>query len=107
MTSARSRAAEAGSSEAQVEFGTAWYLGRGRPRDSARAAHWFREAAKAGARALTLGEQFKLARAGSFRVWSPQQRHRLRQLQAEQEMEKKERELRWQQRLAEVKERAA
>jgi len=50
-------AAEAGSSEAQVEIGTALYLGRGRQRDTGRAAHWFREAAKAG----DLGAMYLLA----------------------------------------------
>jgi uncharacterized protein len=29
-------------------MGTAHYLGRGRPKDATRAAHWYREAAKAG-----------------------------------------------------------
>ena len=67
-----------------------------------------REATKTSARPLTKGEQFKLARVASFRVWSPQQRHRLRQLKAEDEMEKKLRELRWKQRYAELtKEQAA
>jgi len=42
------RAAEAGSVEAQVEIGTAHYLGRGAAKDPAQAAHWYREAAKRG-----------------------------------------------------------
>jgi uncharacterized protein len=42
------RAAEAGSVEAQVEIGTAHYLGRGAVKDAAQAAHWYREAAKRG-----------------------------------------------------------
>jgi TPR repeat protein len=41
-------AAEAGSVDAQVEAGTAHYLGRGAPKDMAAAAHWYREAAKQG-----------------------------------------------------------
>src|SRR5262249_37934261 len=42
------RAAEAGSVDAQTALGTAYYLGRGAPKDYAQAAHWFREAAKGG-----------------------------------------------------------
>lgn len=42
------RAAEAGSVEAQVEIGTAHYLGRGVVKDPAQAAHWYREAARRG-----------------------------------------------------------
>jgi TPR repeat protein len=38
---------QAGSVPAQVAMGTAYYLGRGRGR-TARAAHWYREAAKGG-----------------------------------------------------------
>jgi TPR repeat protein len=34
--------------DAQVALGTAYFLGRGRPLDAERAAHWFREAAKGG-----------------------------------------------------------
>jgi uncharacterized protein len=51
------RAAEAGSPDAQVEVGTAHYLGRGAPRDRAAAAHWYREAAKRG----DVGAQYLLA----------------------------------------------
>lgn len=42
------RAALAGSTEAQLEMGTAHYLGRGRPRDAALAARWFLAAARGG-----------------------------------------------------------
>lgn len=42
------KAAEAGSVDAQVEAGTAYYLGRGTPKDMGAAAHWYREAAKRG-----------------------------------------------------------
>ncbi|MFP5399095.1 MAG: tetratricopeptide repeat protein [Gammaproteobacteria bacterium] len=41
-------AAAAGSAEAMVEAGTAYYLGRGAPQDAAAAAHWYREAAQRG-----------------------------------------------------------
>jgi TPR repeat protein len=41
-------AARNGSPEAQVELATAYYLGRGKPRDNGEAARWFLEAAKAG-----------------------------------------------------------
>lgn len=51
------RAAEAGSTDAQVAIGTAYYLGRGVPKDLAQAAHWFREAAKSG----DVGTQYLLA----------------------------------------------
>ena len=51
------RAAEAGSAEAQVEVGTAHYLGRGAPRDMAAAARWYREAAKRG----EVGAQYLIA----------------------------------------------
>lgn len=50
-------AARNGSPEAQVELATAFYLGRGRPRDNAEAARWFLEAAKAG----DAGAQYLLA----------------------------------------------
>ena len=40
------RAADAGSVDAQVELGTAFYLGRGAPRDLAAAARWYRLAAQ-------------------------------------------------------------
>jgi len=67
-----------------------------------------REALRTNARALTKDEQFALARVGTFRIWAPQQRHRLRQLKAEDEMEKKLRELRWQRQYAELmKDKAA
>jgi TPR repeat protein len=42
------RAAEAGSVDAQVALGTAYFLGRGAPKDAALAARWFRLAAQAG-----------------------------------------------------------
>jgi uncharacterized protein len=42
------KAAQAGSVDAQVEAGTAFYLGRGTDKDMAAAAHWYREAAKRG-----------------------------------------------------------
>jgi TPR repeat protein len=51
------RAAEAGSVEAQVEAATAFYLGRGAPRDPMQAAHWYREAAKGG----DVGAQYLIA----------------------------------------------
>jgi TPR repeat protein len=51
------RAAEAGNAEAQVEVGTAHYLGRGAPRDMTAAAHWYREAAKSG----EVGAQYLIA----------------------------------------------
>ena len=42
------RAAKAGSVDAQVAMGTAFYLGRGRPKDAILAAYWYREAANRG-----------------------------------------------------------
>lgn len=51
------RAAEAGSVDAQLEAATAFYLGRGAPRDAAQAAHWYREAAKGG----DVGAQYLIA----------------------------------------------
>jgi uncharacterized protein len=42
------RAAEAGSVDAQVAIGTAFYLGRGAAKDAAQAAHWYRIAAQGG-----------------------------------------------------------
>lgn len=42
------RAAAAGSVDAMVETGTAYYLGRGTPQDAAAAVHWYREAAQRG-----------------------------------------------------------
>jgi TPR repeat protein len=42
------RAAEAGSVDAQVALATAFYLGRGTPRDPALAARWYRVAAQGG-----------------------------------------------------------
>jgi len=51
------RAAEAGSVDAQVAIGTAYYLGRGVRKDFAEAARWFREAAKGG----DVGTQYLLA----------------------------------------------
>jgi len=51
------RAAEAGSTDAQAALGTAYYLGRGVPKDMAQAARWFREAAKGG----DVGTQYLLA----------------------------------------------
>jgi len=42
------QAALAGSVDAQLAIGTAFYLGRGAPKDPALAAQWFREAAKGG-----------------------------------------------------------
>jgi uncharacterized protein len=43
--------------QAQVAMGTAFYLGRGRPRDAEAAARWYREAAKGG----DVGAQYLLA----------------------------------------------
>lgn len=54
-----------------------------------------REAVRTGARALTARERFDLARVGSYRAWSPQQRHRLRQLRAEHKLAERERAERW------------
>lgn len=51
------KAAETGHVEAQVETGTAHYLGRGAGKDMAQAAHWYREAAKQG----ETGAQYLLA----------------------------------------------
>ncbi len=51
------RAAQAGSSDAQVEAATAFYLGRGTSKDPSAAAHWYREAAKRG----DAGAQYLLA----------------------------------------------
>jgi TPR repeat protein len=51
------KAAETGHVEAQVETGTAHYLGRGADKDMAQAAHWYREAAKQG----ETGAQYLLA----------------------------------------------
>jgi uncharacterized protein len=51
------RAAEAGSTDAQTAIGTAYYLGRGVPKDLSQAAHWFRESAKGG----DVGTQYLLA----------------------------------------------
>lgn len=47
------------------------------------------------ARPLTQRQQFDLARVGSYRAWSPQQRHRQRQLRAEHAMEERKRQQRW------------
>jgi hypothetical protein len=55
-----------------------------------------REAERTSARALTQREQFDLARVGSYRAWSPFQRHRQRQLRAEHALEDKKRAHRWQ-----------
>jgi TPR repeat protein len=51
------RAAEAGSPQAQLEMGTACFLGRGTPQDLAQAAQWYRQAALAG----DLGAMYILA----------------------------------------------
>jgi TPR repeat protein len=50
-------AAEAGSADAQVAVGTAYYLGRGAPQDLSRAAYWYRQAAESG----DVGAQYLLA----------------------------------------------
>lgn len=65
------------------------------------------EAERTSARPLSAKDQFDLARVGSYRAWGPQQRHRLRQLKAEQKLRDQERALRWQQMLAERKDKAA
>jgi uncharacterized protein len=41
-------AAQAGSVDAQVAMGTAYFLGRGRPKDMTMALQWYREAARGG-----------------------------------------------------------
>ena len=51
------QAAAAGSVDAQVAAGTAYYLGRGAPKSPADAVRWFREAAKGG----DVGAQYLLA----------------------------------------------
>ena len=48
-----------------------------------------REAERRPGRKLSLQERFTLARVGSYRAWSPQQRHRLRQLEAERDFDKR------------------
>lgn len=61
------------------------------------------EAVKTKARKMTPKEQFNLARVGSFRAWGPLQKHRLRQLKAEHEWQKKERDARWKKRFDDFK----
>jgi TPR repeat protein len=51
------KAAEAGSTDAQVEAATGFFLGRGAPKDMSAAAHWYREAAKRG----DVGAQYLIA----------------------------------------------
>jgi TPR repeat protein len=50
-------AAERGSVDGQLALATAYYLGRGAPRDLTQAAHWYREAAKGG----DVGAQYLIA----------------------------------------------
>lgn len=47
------------------------------------------------ARKLTPSERFSLARVGSFRAWSPQQKHRRRQILAEAEYRNNLRKAKW------------
>jgi hypothetical protein len=54
-----------------------------------------REATRTSARPLTPQQQFDLARVGSYRAWSPYQRHRQRQLRAEHAMQEKMRTQQW------------
>jgi hypothetical protein len=50
-----------------------------------------REAKRSQARSLSNKEAFDLARVGSFRAWSPQQKHRRRQLMADDALQKQRR----------------
>lgn len=65
------------------------------------------EAARRPARPLTPRQQFDLARVGSYRAWSPHQKHRLRQLRAEHKLEERKRELRWKEWQKQLQEKAA
>jgi hypothetical protein len=65
------------------------------------------EATRTTARPLTTQQRFDLARVGSYRAWSPQQRHRQRQLRAEHELECRKREERLKQWAEQQKQAAA